>query len=121
MTRRDKEVAYNAELISPGGAVADAAINVMLKELPEGEERVHRVCVSQENGKEIYLNVEVHLPDGSVGDMKNMGLKDELGGGHEVLDHDHFDLATIIEAIMNKSKGKTFFSGGGVCGACDVC
>lgn len=41
---RDKEVVYDARLIGPGGVVADGAVNVILKELPEGEKRVGCVC-----------------------------------------------------------------------------
>lgn len=87
------------------------------------------VSVSQENGKEINLNVGLQLPDGIVGDMEDtmvgvgtQVVENGLDGGHRVLDDDPFDLATIIEAVMNEKKGKKMFlSRGGVCGACDVC
>lgn len=73
------------------------------------------MCVSHENGKEIDLNVEMHLLEGIVGDMEDVrvgvklqAVEDGIGGGHGVLDDDPFDLATIIEAVMNETKRKKY-------------
>lgn len=95
MVMKDREITFDAGLIGSEGVVTKATVNVILKELPAREERFNGVCVSQENAREIDLNVDVQLPDGIVEDMEDMVVgvgmqvvEDGLDGGHGVLDDD---------------------------------
>lgn len=69
--------------------------------------------MSQENGREIDLNVMVQIREGGVSDMegrkrgpKLQGVGKCSVGGHGVRENDHFDFIPIIESVMMEQKGR---------------
>lgn len=110
-TRKVREKAYDVGLIGPGGMIVDGAVDVVLHIMPKEDERINFVCVSQENGKEIDLNIEAQLGEGEQGDLDGTvesvvyAEGEGMGGGLEIMEDDPFDLVPIIEAVMKNQKG----------------
>lgn len=84
----------------------DGAVNVVLKTMPEDDKRVNVVCVSQQMGREIDLNVEVQLREGINNGGVRQGVDNDrvrgvMGEGGGVREDDPFDL-DIIEVVMKQ-------------------
>ncbi|KAM1717261.1 hypothetical protein COP2_025396 [Malus domestica] len=111
--RLARELVFDTGLIGPGGVVATGIANVVLHDMLEQEESVHKVCGLADTDQGFDLNA---LP--IVGEGEECGLPDrdliatDQGGGtasskeYQVMGNDPFDLAPIIEAVMNKNKRK---------------
>lgn len=78
--RKARDVAYDAGLIGLGGVVVDEAVNVVLNTMPDEDEHVNVVCVSQETGREIDLNMEVQTRESAGGQMEGVMLGLTLQG-----------------------------------------
>ncbi|KAM0962011.1 hypothetical protein TB2_020909 [Malus domestica] len=97
------DAAFDAGLIGPWGVVAEGVENVVLKVHVEEEDGGKTVCVSQESGEAIDLNITVPGVDEAM--LRNMGF-----GQDNEQDSNPFDLALIIEAILKKIKGKKWMN-----------
>lgn len=107
--RKVWEKAYDVGLIGPRKVITDGAVNVVLKTMPKEDKRVNMVCVLQETGREIDLNVEVQLREGinfrGVKEgIDNDGVGGVMGWGGGVREDDPFELDPIIEAVMKQQK-----------------
>ncbi|KAM1719578.1 hypothetical protein ACFX12_021368 [Malus domestica] len=97
------DATFDAGLIGPWGVVAEGVENVVLNVHVEEEDGGKTVCVSQESGEAIDLNITVPGVDETT--LRNRGF------GHDnEQDSNPFDLALIIEAISKKIKGKKWMN-----------
>lgn len=71
-----RDATFDGGLIGPGGVIAEGAVNVVLNSMPKEDARLNFVRVSQENGREIDLNITVQHGDEDAGDM--VGMADGL-------------------------------------------
>ncbi|KAM1563228.1 hypothetical protein ACFX10_037668 [Malus domestica] len=100
---RAQEATFDAGLIGPGGVVAEGVENVVLKVHAKEEDGGKTVCVSQESGEAIDLNIVVPRMDKTM-------LQNEGFGQDNEQDLDPFDLTPIIEAISKEMKGKKWMN-----------
>ncbi|KAM1264134.1 hypothetical protein ACFX15_033533 [Malus domestica] len=108
-----RELAFDAGLIGPGGVVATGTANVVLYDMLEQEENVHSVCGLSETEQGFDLNALPIVAEGDeCGQSDRELIATDQGGGDasskedQVMGDDPFDLAPIIEAVMNEHKRK---------------
>ncbi|KAM0971575.1 hypothetical protein ACFX13_019757 [Malus domestica] len=108
--RSARELAFDAGLIGPGGAVAAGAEHVVLNDHYEQEGRVDSVSITLNEGSFFDLNLvpgvgedgdNVNARRGEASDGRGCGSGCDLAK-----DDDPFELKAIIEAVMNENKGK---------------
>ncbi|KAM1309506.1 hypothetical protein ACFX13_006340 [Malus domestica] len=111
--RRAREAAFDARLIGPGGVMAEEARHIILKELPELEDRQYEANKPKETGIGIDLNVELQNADTTEGHAVNgrgrqnqQGIEIEEIMDKGTMEDDPFELNPIIEAVMRETKGK---------------
>ncbi|KAM1228337.1 hypothetical protein ACFX2J_007446 [Malus domestica] len=108
--RSTRELAFDAGLIGPGGAVAAEAEHVVLNDHYEQEGRVDTVSMTLNGGSTFDLNLMPGVgEDGdsvSVSRRKTSEDRGCVSGCDLVTDDDPFELEAIIEAVMNENKGK---------------
>ncbi|KAM2567063.1 hypothetical protein TB1_009489 [Malus domestica] len=111
--RRAMEAAFDAGLIGPGGVMAEEARHIILKELPEHDDRLYEASKPKESGIGIDLNVELQIADTTEGDVVNgrgrqnqQGSENDVTKDMETMEDDPFELTPIIEAVMRETKGK---------------
>ncbi|KAM1078396.1 hypothetical protein ACFX19_026072 [Malus domestica] len=127
--RKARESAFDAGLIGLGGVIAEDAKHITLHEPLELEARLTVPSLSSELGQSFDLNsepigVEDHEADGNNYEEGFEGQTREVINFLEAKDieGDPFELAPIIEAVMNESKRKKkTLSGGGVHDGGAVC
>ncbi|KAM2982978.1 hypothetical protein FF2_008963 [Malus domestica] len=111
--RRAREAAFDAGLIEPGGVMAEEARHIILKELPELEDRQYEANKPNGTGIGIDLNVELQNADTTDGHAVNgRGRQNQQGTEKDeivdkgTIEDDPFELNPIIEAVMRETKGK---------------
>ncbi|KAM1745806.1 hypothetical protein ACFX11_012503 [Malus domestica] len=108
-----RELAFDAGLIGPEGVVATGIANVVLYDMQEQEESLNMVSGLSGTEQGFDLNVLPFVVEGKECGQTDRELEvtDQVGGDasskeDQVMGDDPFDLAPIIEAVMNEHKRK---------------